>query len=71
MLSGRTTAHLNLRWTVADTDTIRKMALGGLTAEEIAWRFRMDRARHHFPTSDEVASICADAGVHVRRREPA
>lgn len=59
----KTAAHLNLKWTVRDTDTIRAMALGGKTAYAIAlWFTRSGKPA----ATDEIIRICDDMGVRVR-----
>lgn len=59
-----TTKHLNLRWSVADTDAIRNMAKSGRTAYGIALWF----TRQGKPVStDEIFRICDDMGVNVRK----
>lgn len=59
-----TTKHLNLKFTVADTGTIRDMAKAGRTAYGIALWF----TRQGKPVStDEILRICDDMGVNVRQ----
>ncbi len=58
------TRHLNLKFTVADTDAIRDMAQSGRTAYGIALWF----TRQGKPAStDEILRICDDMGVNVRK----
>ena len=59
------TSHLNLKWTVADTDAIRNMAENGRDAYAIAlWFTRQGKP----VATDEILRICDDMGVNVRWR---
>ena len=60
----RSTAHLNLKWTVADTDVVRDMAKKGQTAYAIALWFSRNRKPM---ATDEVMRICDDMGVTLRK----
>lgn len=58
------TWHLNLKWSIADTDAIRNMAQSGRTAYGIALWF----TRQGKPVStDEILRLCDEMGVNVRR----
>lgn len=60
--------HLNLKWSVGAVNAVLKMARGSLSDVEIAHRF----TSAGFPAApEEIAIICRNAGVTVRRREPA
>lgn len=59
-----TTKHLNLKFSVKDTDAIRNMAKSGRTAYAIAlWFIRQGRP----VSTDEVLRVCDDMGVKVRK----
>ncbi|MFC6487333.1 hypothetical protein [Nitratireductor sp. GCM10026969] len=62
--SKRTTAHLNLKFTVRDVDWILAEARKDRGAEDIANRLTRSGT---YATVAEVERICADAGVFVRR----
>lgn len=51
------TSHLNLKWTVADTDLVHDFARAGKSAAWIADQFGA--------TIPEILNICADAKVKV------
>lgn len=63
------TRHLNLDFSVADTDMVLSMARRHSTLADIANAFaRQKRVVSH----EQIDRICADAGVYVRRyRRPA
>ncbi|WEX10336.1 hypothetical protein [Chelativorans sp. AA-79] len=66
----RSAAHLNFKWTVRDTDTIRTMARRGKHAHTIAlWFTRLGKPA----SADEIIRICDDMGVRLRKKagEPA
>lgn len=54
------TRHLNLTWTVADSDQIQSMARAGYSASHIAVVMKR--------TEEAVRSFCDQNGVFVRYR---
>lgn len=61
-----TATHLNLKWTVADTDAIISMARSGFTAGDICQFFMGARLESE---PGEIKRICDDAGVFIRLQE--
>lgn len=59
-------SHLNLKWSVADTDAILSMAARGISADQIARGFNKSGKN---TSGREIADLCANAGVPVRRFE--
>jgi hypothetical protein len=58
-------SHLNLKWTVADTDRIISWAKAHWTASEIAVAFTAEGKR---TLPAEIIKICSDAGQIIKDR---
>lgn len=56
--------HLNLKWTVADTDRILAWAKSRWTASEIAAAFTAEGKTTNVA---QIMKICSDAGQTIRR----
>ncbi len=57
-------AHLNLKWTIADADRIIAWARAHWTASDIAAAFTSEGRK---TSPDEIMKICSDAGQSIRR----
>lgn len=63
-----TTGHLNLKWTMADVDLVRKYSRKGHSASLILVALRSASVGHHDTTLDELLAFCDRNHIFVRSK---